>query len=119
MTLFRKIFLYSLLIILTAGYCWFIELGMGAYRILLANDNLTCWSILTDVLAIHPLPWQLLAIASLLINSAVAFIGSKEKGSSKSHMAGALCHICWIGACCFLHGIGMMEPFIIRTYVIG
>ncbi len=119
MARFRKTLLYSLLIILTAGYCRFIELGMGAYRILLANYKLTCWPNLTEVLAIHHLPWQILAIASLLISSVLAFIRSKAEGSPDSHMVAALCHICWIGTCFFLHGIGMLEPFIIRGYVIA
>ncbi len=114
----KKVFLYSLLVIITAGYCWFIELALGAFRLLLANYKYTCWPNLTEVLAIHPLPWQILAVMSLLANSLLAFLWKKEASSFEKHLAGAFCHVCWIVICFFLHGIGMLEPFIFRVYVL-
>ena len=114
-----NIFIYFLLFMVTAGYCWFIELAMGAFRILLENWELTCWPVLTEVSAIHPLPWQILAVVSLLINCLLAFLWKKEGAVSGRHTTAAICHICWVLTCFFLHGIGMLTPFIIRAYVIA
>lgn len=112
------LFIYLLLVMITAGYCWFIELAMGAFKVLLANWELTCWPALTEVLAIHPLPWQILAVISLLMNSLLVFIWKKEGDVSGRHTNAAICHMCWVLICFFLHGIGMLTPFIIRAYVI-
>ena len=113
-----KIFLHSLLIVVTIAYCWFIELAMAAFNTLLANWELTELSMLSVITAVKPLPWQILAIASLLINSVIAFIVSKKENGFQAHITAAVCHMLWIVSCVLIHGVGFLISFVIRTYAI-
>jgi hypothetical protein len=118
MFLKRKIIVYSLLALMTAGYCWLVRLGMGAYTAILTQKQFSELPLVTRVVSVHPHPWQALAVLSLLLNSTWAMVQSKRQVSYDAHATAAVTHVCWLVTCFFLHGAGMIFPFIIETYMI-
>lgn len=114
----RRIIVYSLLILMTFGYCWLIWLGMGAYTCLLTQKQFGELPLITRLISIHPRPWQGLAVLSLFLNFIWAVVQSKRRVSYDAHATAAVTHICWLLTCFFLHGAGMLFPFIIEAYVI-
>jgi len=118
MTQARKILLYAVLLLLTIGYASLVDLGFGAYRNYLALKSLDALPIPTLWLSLRPLPWQLLAFASLLLNFLWARRGEKKNADGRSHLYAAALHANWLLLCLFAHALGMLLPFVVRVYVI-
>lgn len=114
----RDVLLVLLLFFMTVAYSWFIHLAMMAFNILLAKWKLTALPIFSVVTATAPLPWQLMAFASLLVNLTIVFFQSREKTVSVSLTTGAALHTGWLFTCVILHGIGFFLPFIAPNCVI-
>jgi hypothetical protein len=118
MPLYRKILLSAFLILMTAGYCWLIGLGMGAYTAFLSQRQLAALPLVSRLMSVHPRPWQSLAALSLLLNFIWAAVQSKKQTGCDAWGTAAVTHVCWLLTCFFLHGAGMIFPFIIETYVV-
>ena len=118
MTRTRKIPLYTVLLLLTIGYSWLIDLGFSAYRLFLSLNKYTALPVPTHWLSLHQLPWQILAFASLLCNFLWALHGEKKNADGRGHLYAAVLHANWLLLCLIAHVLGMLLPFIARVYVI-
>ncbi|MCB2149351.1 MAG: hypothetical protein KQI81_22920 [Deltaproteobacteria bacterium] len=114
----RDVLLVLLLFFMTVAYSWFIQLAMTAFNILLAKWELTALPIFSVVTASAPLPWQLMAFASLLVNLTIVFFQSRKKTVSCSLTTAAALQTVWIFTCLMVHGIGFFLPFIAPKYII-
>lgn len=118
MTLPRKILLYAVLLLLTIGYAGLVDVAFTVFRQILARQSLTALPLPTLWLSLHPLPWQLLAFASLLLNFAWAWRGERKSADGRGHLYAAVLHLSWLLLCLIAHLLGMLLPFVVRTYVI-
>jgi len=118
MTQTRKILLYAVLLILTIGYCWLIDLGISMFCLIVSLKPYTALPLPTRWLSMHQLPWQLLAFASLLLNFLWALHGEKKNAEGRGHLYAAVLHTSWLLLCLIAHGLGMLLPFVTRVYVI-
>ncbi len=119
MTRTRKIVIYAVLLLLTIGYSWLIDLGFSAYRLFLSLNKYTALTVPTHWLSMRQLPWQILACASLLLNFLWALRGEKKNADGRSHLYAAVLHANWLLLCLVAHVLGMLLPFVVRVYVIG
>ena len=118
MTQARKILLYAVLLLLTIGYAWLVDLGFDTYRLFLSLNKYTALPIPTLWLSMHPLPWQVLAFASLLLNFFWALHGEKKNADGRGHLYAAVLHLGWLQLCLVFHALGMLLPFIARVCII-
>ncbi|MCU0237652.1 MAG: hypothetical protein MUC72_11300 [Acidobacteria bacterium] len=114
----RKILLYAMLLLLTIAYAGLIDQAFAVFRQFLSRQSLTALPVPTLWLSLHPLPWQLLAFASLLLNFFWARRGETKHADSRSHLYAAVLHAHWLLLCLIAHALGMLLPFIVRVYVI-
>lgn len=114
----RKILLYAVLLLLTIGYSWLLDLGISAFRLFLSLNKYTALPVPTLWLSMHQLPWQILAFASLLLNSIWARHGERKSGDGRHHVYAAVLHASWLLLCLVAHLLGMLLPFVARAYVI-
>ncbi len=114
----RKTLLYAVLLLLTIGYSWLLDLGISAFRLFLSLNKYTALPIPTLWLSMHPLPWQLLAFASLLLNGAWAWRGERKNADGRGHLYAAVLHLSWLLLCLVAHLLGMLLPFVARVAVI-
>jgi hypothetical protein len=118
MTRTRTILLYAVLLLLTIGYSWLVDLGFAAFRQYLALRSLDALPLPSLWLSMRPLPWQLLAFVSLLLNSLWARHGERSCGDGRHNLYAAALHCAWILLCLTAHALGMLLPFVARVYVI-
>jgi hypothetical protein len=118
MTRTRTILLYAVLLLLTIGYSWLVDLGIVAFRQYLALRSLDALPLPSLWLSMRPLPWQLLAFVSLLLHSLWARHGERRGGDGRHHLYAAVLHCAWILLCLILHALGMLLPFVARVPVI-
>ena len=114
----RNIVLILLLLLMTIAYCWFIYLIMGLFRVLLTNWGISALPNITAYLSVKPLPWQILAFISLIVNVSIGFFIFKKENDPNAFLGTAICHITWIFTCFLMHGVGFLFPFIIKVIVI-
>ncbi len=110
--------LLAFMLISTIMYCFFIYLGMGLYVSFLESQGITAFSNFTAVTSISPFVRQLLAVASLVLNSIFALFSSRNQGESNSFVTAAVFHISWLFSCLLAHGIGCLLPFFMWTPVL-
>ena len=103
--------LLAFMLIITILYCCFIYLGMGIYLHFLENHGIKAFSNFTAVTSASPLLWQILAVASLVLNSLFALFSSRKQGESNPFVTTAALHFSWLFACSLVHGIGCLLPF--------
>ena len=114
----RKILLYAILLLMTIGYSWMIDLGISGFRVFVSQKPYTALPLLTHWLSMRQLPWQLLAFASLLINFFWALHGEKRNADGRAHLYAAVLHAGWLQLCLIAHMLGMLLPFIAKAYII-
>lgn len=114
----KKILLYAVLLLLTAGYAGLVDQASAAFGQFISREGLTALPVPTLWLSLHPLPWQLLAFASLLLNFLWALRGEKKNPDGRGHLYAAVLHQGWLLLCLMAHVLGMLLPFIARVYVI-
>ncbi|MCU0277198.1 MAG: hypothetical protein MUF02_10195 [Acidobacteria bacterium] len=114
----RKILLHAVLLLLTIGYAGLVDLAFAGFRQFLSHESLTALPIPTLWLSMYPLPWQLLAFASLLLNCAWAWRGERKNADGRGYLYAAVLHLSWLLLCLVAHLLGMLLPFVARTYVI-
>jgi len=115
----RQALLYVLLLLLTIGYAWLVDLAFAAFRMYLSLKSLDALPMPTLWLSIRPFSWQLLAFASLLLNFLWALRGEKKNPDGRGHLFAAVLHANWLLLCLIAHALGMLLPFVVRVYVIG
>ena len=103
--------LLAFMLILTILYCCFLYLGMGLYLHFLESQGIEAFSNFTAVTSTSPLLWQILAVASLVLNSLFAFFSWRRQGESNSFVTAAALHVSWLFICLLAHGIGCLLPF--------
>lgn len=118
MTKSRMILLYAVLLLLTIGYAGLVDLAFAGFRQFLSRESLTALPVPTLWLSMHPLPWQLLAFASLLLNGAWAWRGERKNADGRCHLYAAVLHLGWLLLCLVAHLLGMLLPFVARVAVI-
>jgi len=117
---------YTLLVFLTVGYCWFIWLAVGVYARMLPQEVFATFPLISKILAYnhalpfpyYVLPWQILALASLTTNFLWGKRRSQRLNSPEGHVLPAACHVGWILLSFFFNGIGMLLPLVTKVYVI-
>ncbi len=114
----RKILLYAVLLLLTIGYAGLVDLAFAGFRQFLSRESLTALPVPPLGLSLHPLPWQLLAFASLLLHFLWALRGEKKNADGRGHLYAAVLHLGWLLLCIVAHLLGMLLPFVVRVYVI-
>jgi hypothetical protein len=115
----KKILLYAILLLLTIGYSGLVDLAFAGFRQFLSRQSLTALPVPTLWLSLHPLPWQILAFASLLLNFLWALRVEKKNPDGRWHLYSAMLHQSWLLLCLIAHALGMLLPFVARVYVIG
>lgn len=114
----KKIVLYAVLLLLTITYSWLIDLGMRAFCLFVAQEPYAAVPVPTLWLSMRQLPWQLLAFLSLLLNFIWALRSEKKNTDGRGHLYAAVLHASWLLLCLMAHMLGMLLPFVSRSYVI-
>ena len=122
----QNIFLYIGLLLLTIGYCWLIWLGFIAYSAYFPANFYEDLPFITRItiyhqlpFPYHALPWQLLAVLSLILNFLWGLLRSKKLQSPDASIRPAICHIGWIVLSICWHGVGIFSSFITIISQIG
>jgi hypothetical protein len=103
--------LLAFMLIITILYCCIIYLGMGLYLHFLESQGIKAFSNFTAFTSTSPLPWQILAVASLVLNLLLALFSSRKQGESNPFVTAAVLHVSWLFICSLVHGIGCLLPF--------
>ena len=114
----KKILLYAVLSLLTIAYAWLIDLGMSMFCLVVSLKPYTALPLPTLWLSVRQLPWQLLAFVSLLFNFLWALHSEKKNTDGRAHLYAAVLHASWLLLCLMAHALGMLLPFVARSYVI-
>lgn len=114
----RKILLYIVLLLLTIAYSWLIDLGIRAFCLVVSLQPDAALPLPTLWLSMRQLPWQLLASISLLVNLFWALRSEKKNTDGRGHLYAAVLHASWLLLCLMAHVLGMLLPFVSRSYVI-
>ncbi len=108
--------IYGLLVLMTAGYCLSIEFGAWWIDSLINTYFKTPGPELPipAYLFIHSDSkgiWQILALFSLIGNMIWGFIRANKSDHPDPHLLPAICHLSWVVTWAFFHLIGFALPF--------
>ena len=116
-----KIWLFFLLAVLTCGYAWLVQLGLGIFNMMYDPAFLGEPSLLTRMMTSSTsiVFWQVSGFASLLICIYWANIRCKSLGTREPVTLPALCHSTWIIASFLWIVFFSLDPFFVVGYSLG
>jgi hypothetical protein len=83
---------------------------MGFYLHFLESQGIKDFSSFTVVTSTNPLLWQILAVASLALNSLFAIFSYRSQEESNPFVTAAVLHVSWLFICSLVHKIGCLLP---------
>ncbi len=118
--------LYVVLSLLTAGYCWLIWLGMGAFQAWMPAELAEYLPLVSRVamspllqMPYHAFHWQLLAAAILLGCALWGAWRSRESGGPEAHLLPAVVVVAWILLSVCWHLVGALVPMVSVAQVLA
>ena len=111
----RNIYIYSLLVLVTLGYCWVVRLGAVIFSIMTMEFELP---LLTRIIVSNVRLCQILLLASLVINILWALKQSKKDITIDWYLRAAVNHTLFILLCIVLHVGGMLVPLLVKIPIL-
>jgi len=111
----RNIYMYSLLVLVTLGYCWIVRLGAVTFSIMTMEFELP---LLTRIIVSNVRVCQVLLLVSLIINILWAVRQSRKDVTIDWHLRAVLNHTLFLLLCIVLHVGGMLVPLVIKIPVL-